>query len=339
MQRGAGLVATLMGLLIGLIAAVVMLGVFAGSESLKRNAVGVADAEQTAQLVLTTLSADVANAGHALAAAAVDLDLCPDTGSIATSVRPIAVLITAGGAASASDSFVVQYGASSAAAAPMPLAADAPAGASCSVRSAQGCAAGDSIVAIGPDGRCTRTTATSVSAPDADGVVTVGRANAAESWPESSLVVTLGPASRVQRIRYDIVDATLRSLDLANSGASPNPLASNIVLMKLQYGIDEDGDGAIDRWASADAAPWDAASVLGAPAAALARVKAVRIGVVVKSEAFDRDQSVRYPWVLFDCGQPGAACPGRLAGTLPAQWRYRSFETAIPLRNVIWNGR
>jgi type IV pilus assembly protein PilW len=338
-QRGAGLVATLVGLLIGLVAAVVMLTVFAGSESLKRNAVGAAEVEQTAQLVLATLGADLANAGHTLAEAADDLDLCPDTGNVATTLRPVAVLITAGSNASTSDAFVVQYGAPSAAGASMPLAGDAPAGSPFRVRSALGFAAGDAIVAIGPDGRCARTTATSVSVPDVDGVVTVGRSNASESWPETSLLLTLGPGSRGQRVRYDVVDATLRSLDLTTAGASPNPLASNIVVMKAQYGLDENDDGTIERWASADVAPWDPASVLAAPAVVLAQMKAVRVGIVVKSEVFDRDQSARFTWTLFDCGVPGSACPGRLSGTLPAQWRYRTYETTVPLRNVIWSAR
>jgi hypothetical protein len=78
--------------------------------------------------------------------------------------------------------------------------------------------------------------------------------------------------------------------------------------------------------------------VLAAPAAALARIKAIRLGLVVRSETFDRDLTAPFDWVLFDCGQDDVTrCPGRLAGTLPPNWRYRSYETVIPLRNTLCN--
>jgi hypothetical protein len=48
--------------------------------------------------------------------------------------------------------------------------------------------------------------------------------------------------------------------------------------------------------------------------------------------------------VLFDCNNVNkAACPGRLTGTIaatatpPGNWRFRKYETVIPLRNEIWN--
>ena len=339
-QRGASLAELLVGLLIGLLAAVTMLAVFADSEARRRNTTGVADAQQTGLLALGALGVDLANAGNGLAAAARELAACPDTGDIATSLRPIPVLITAGATANEPDSFVVNYGVARASAAAMPFAADAPPGAAFRVRSALGFTSGDAIVAISPDGRCDLTTATSVTQPDAEGVVDIAHARLGAAYPETSVLLDLGPRSGVQRVRYDIVDATLRSLDLVTDGAAPNPIASNIVNMKLQYGIDDDGDGFIDTWVGAGAAPWNPASVLAASAATLARIKAIRIGLIVKSETPDRDVAARYDWVLFDCGQANAGlCPGRITGTLPSKWRYRTYETVIALRNTVWNGR
>ena len=43
---------------------------------------------------------------------------------------------------------------------------------------------------------------------------------------------------------------------------------------------------------------------------------------------------------LAACGGDDATpCPGRLAGELPAGWRYRAQEIAVPLRNQIWAAR
>lgn len=337
-QRGASLAEFLVGVLLGLVVTVVMLEVFASAEGFKRNAAGVAEAQQTGALITHTLGIELANAGNGLAAAARELATCPDTGDIASSLRPVPVLITAGATAEAPDAFVVSYAVGAALVTPMPFAADAPAGSGYRVHAPTGFAPGDDIVAISLDGRCAATTAITVSPPDPDGIVDIARANPAAAFPAASVLLDLGPKGRVQRVRYDIVDGTLRSLDLANPGAAPNPLASNVVNMKLQYGVDTDDDGYLDRWVSAAVAPWDPPSVLAAPAAALAQIKAIRLGLVVRSETFDRDVTAPFDWVLFDCGQEDITrCPGRLAGSLPPNWRYRSYETVIPLRNTLWN--
>ena len=45
--------------------------------------------------------------------------------------------------------------------------------------------------------------------------------------------------------------------------------------------------------------------------------------------------------MLFDCEDPVKAnCPGRMTGTIVQAanggWRYRVFETVVPLRNQVW---
>jgi len=339
-QGGGTLVEVLVGMLVGLGVTVVMLGVLAGAEGLKRNATGLAEAQQTGALATFLLGVELANAGHGLAAAASGLADCPDTGAIATTLRPVPLLITAGATDDAPDTVVVNHGGATALAAPMPFAAAAPAGSAYRIRAPTGFAPGDAIVAIGPGGRCAATTAIAVSAPDADGVVDIAHGNATDAFPATAALLDLGPQDGVRRARYDVADGSLRSLDLATPGAVPNPLASGIVNMKLQYGVDTDGDGYLDAWASAATPPWDPASVLAAPAAALARIRAVRLGLVVRSDVHDRAVTGPYDWVLFDCAEEDKArCPGRLAGTLPPRWRYRAYETVIPLRNAIRSAR
>jgi len=336
--RGATLIELLVGLAIGLAAVSVILGVFAGAEGLKRNTNGTAEAQQTGSLLLHILATDLANAGSGIAAAANELYTCPDTGDVRTSLRPFPVLITAGAGADAADSIVVNYAGAAALPAPVAFAADSLGGAPLRIRSPLGIATGDTVAAISLAGRCATTTVTSVSAPDADGVVEVAHAGLTETFPHSSLLLDLGPRGRRQRVRYDLVDGTLRSLDLLTQDAVPNPLASNVVMLKAQYGIDADNDGIIDTWAAADRPPWSAAAILAAPAASLLAIKAIRIGLIVKSDAYDRALTRRYDWVLFDCEHADTSrCAGRLEGSLPARWRYRVYETIVPLRNAIWN--
>jgi type IV pilus assembly protein PilW len=112
-----------------------------------------------------------------------------------------------------------------------------------------------------------------------------------------------------------------------------------VVQLKVQYGIDTDGDGAVDAWFSGASSPWQTAEVMAAPAATLSRIKAVRVGIIVRSETYDRNITRPFAWSLFDCPSADQSqCAGRLSGALPAGWRYRVYETTVPLRNQIWNG-
>ena len=339
-HRGSSLAELLVGLLLGLVAAVVILKVFADAEGIKRNTVGAAEAQQSGAMVTHALASELANAGNGLAAAANELGTCPDTGDIRTSLRPIPVLISAGATAATPDAFVVSYAVANAVAVPMSFAADAPAGAAWRIRSPLGFAVGDRVAAISLTGQCAISTITAMSPPDPDGVVAITHTGVPTAYSSASLLLDLGPRSGVQRVRYDIADSTLRSLDLATAGATPNPLASNVVHMKAQYGIDGDDDGFLDTWVPAAAPPWNSTGVLAAPAATLARIKAIRIGLIVRSETYDRAVTGGFNWVLFDCAATDKArCPGRLTGVLPARWRYRTQEITVPLRNQIWIGR
>jgi type IV pilus assembly protein PilW len=337
-HRGTSLIELLVGLVIGLVAVTVILGLFAGVEAVKRNASGAAEAQQTGMLLMHVLGADLASAGNGLAPAANELGTCPDSGDVRTSLRPFPALIIAGASVGEPDAIVVNYAAAPVLAAPVAFAADAAAGAPLRIRSPLGVDAGDAVIAISLAGSCALTRVTSVSPPDPDGIVDVAHAGLTGAFPHSSLLLNLGPRGRMQRVRYDVVDGTLRSLDLLTPDAVPNPLASNVVTLKAQYGIDADNDGYIDAWVAADRAPWTAASVLAAPSASLLAIKAVRFGLIVKSETYDREQTRRFDWVLFDCELADKArCAGRLEGSLPARWRYRVYEKTVPLRNPIWN--
>jgi hypothetical protein len=125
--------------------------------------------------------------------------------------------------------------------------------------------------------------------------------------------------------------------------------------MKVEYGIDSNLDqkGLLDTWVQASAAGWDPVALLPATVTKINQIKAVRIGIIVQSEQFDKNLAGftggdyvngDYNWVLFDCADVNKAnCPGRLTGSVPASasppgnWRFRKYETVIPLRNEIWN--
>ena len=144
------------------------------------------------------------------------------------------------------------------------------------------------------------------------------------------------------RPRRSSVSAALRSTDLGN-GDAPVPLVANVVNLKFLYGIDSDGDGALDTWVNAaPSGAWSAAAVLAAPRATLARIKAVRLGIVVRSDHPERDLARAYRWVLFDCAAADkASCPDRIEGSIArptsgGSWSTASFPLAGPSTAAFW---
>lgn len=196
-----------------------------------------------------------------------------------------------------------------------------------------------------------------------------------------------------QRIRYDVSGDQLRTTNCmyadgcANAGATPNPIAQNVVWMKAQYGIDQgavkaDGSlrGMLDCWTTADnntptcqvgGNDWSPATLVKAgdpdfaavPANLLNRIVAVRLGFVVRSDEYDpRNPAVyrsgtvmpdgtttgtRVQQYLFNCpANTDAGCPNRVPIPVGADtpgvvmkdgFRYRTYETVIPLRNTLYS--
>ena len=332
-QRGFSLIEIMVGIVIGMIAVLVIYQVFAAAEGIKRNTTSVGDAQQNGLLSSFMLTIELANASNGASYAIKELGTCSVTADPATTFRPIPVLITDGGGPSNPDSFVVNYSVAQRVAAPVPFTANAAAGADYKVQSPLGFKAGDLIVAISTAGDCAPSRVTAVSAPGVQGEVTITHTGAPVGFTSDSLLLNLGPKNNGQRVAYDVSGGILRSTALwDDTGAKlaspvPNPIASNVAIMKLLYGIDNGAGGV--TWTPATGA-WSAANVLNANISNLGKIRAARIGVVVRGEQWDKD-APDVAWSLFD---------GTYSGTFPragGNFRYRTYETMIPLRNPIWN--
>ena len=336
--HGASLIDVLVGLVLGLLCIVIMYQAFLALDTARRNASAAADAESGGAFALHALAVHIGNAGAGLALAAPALDTCPATTDAATTLRPIAVLVSDGGSDDRSDSIVVRQSLAPSAV-PAALASAAPAGTRLAVESPEGFAAGERIVAVSRTGTCTTADIAAAGVPAA-GVMEITPSPIVVDLPASTVLINLGRADESAVTRYDVAAGSLRSTDIGN-GDAPAPLAANVVNAKFQYGVDTDGDGTLDTWTSAKDA-WSAANVLAAPHAVLARIKAVRIGLVVRTEERERAQTRIARWVLFDCDLADkAACPGRIEGavapTSAGGYRYRTFERVVALRNALWN--
>ena len=372
-QRGFSLIDVMVGIVIALVAMLVVYQVFAVGEGFKRNTTAIGEAQVNGLLASFALGLQLANSGNALATAAQDLASCPDhaltepdlTKRFAKSWRPIPILIFDSGADDTPDSFLVNYSTSTTLVAPA-LGITSSAG-TYVVQSPNGFhplkgnttgEREDLIVAIAmppnadpldPAAKCEAarvdlvTPSTTAACMAAQGCVELSYTGTALGTTPYS-VFNMGAAADAQKIAYDIdvAKAVLRSTrliddkgQLPNPALSPIPIASNIVNMKLQYGIDTDSDGMLDDWVPATGA-WAPDVLLSASIAKLNQIKAVRMGVIVRSDQFDKNYNVDVPWSMFS----GA---NQLSGTFlksvspPGNWRYRPYETVIPLRNEMWN--
>ena len=127
-----------------------------------------------------------------------------------------------------------------------------------------------------------------------------------------AMLMDLGASPR--RIQFDVAPAatdcsaintscTLRNQELFNVDVdnpsqpfaavdTPVPIANNIVLMKVQYGIADPATGFIQKWVKATndgGEDWSATAVLTTKTYTdLSRIKAVRIALIVRSETYDK---------------------------------------------------
>ena len=350
-HRGFTLIEMMVGIVIALIGVIIVFQIATINEGVKRNTTSINNAQQNGLLSSFVLGIQLANSGNATANAAADLIRCENPlikqplatmpAAFTSSWRPIPVMIIDGGAPNVPDAFAVSYSVSNTLVTTAEVMSSAAAGANAvQVQSPGGFRKDDLVVAISSAGTgCDSYKVTAVSAPDANGIVTLSiTPNASNDVPAGSRVFNMGPGLDPQKILYDVANNTLQSTSLINdqgapSGLAPIPIASNIVNMKLQYGIDTDGDGLLDSWVSATG-PWTAGALFAADAAKINQIKAVRIGVIVQSQQFDKSYNQDVPWSLF-----GGVYAGTFAKSTspPGNFRYRTYETTMPLRNEIWN--
>jgi type IV pilus assembly protein PilW len=394
-QHGAGLIETMVGLLIGLIVVVVIFNLLSISEGYKRMALGTSDAQITGLIGQLMLGREAANGGNGISISASDqngtglINCTVNVGEAwpyATLLRPVPVLIQDSGSADISDSFISLYSGSPHVIWPVPFLADAAPNADFQVQSPTGFSSPAPattpyrVVAINPASNdCESVLVTAATAPDASGVVTLKHTATAKSYKfttdPAAKLVNLGPVGMASRTLYEVWDTNtdksctngagqcqLFSTDLLTAGAVRNPIGQNIVLMKVQYGVDLSSpiDGTIDCWTPADAAnicgavgplpvDFQSGTVRSFGLTNLQRIIAVRVGLVVRNDepepklavaGANLNYAVRPAMYLFNCAANNGTCQSRIKlsnNVIQNGWRYRTYETVIPLRNAIFN--
>lgn len=117
----------------------------------------------------------------------------------------------------------------------------------------------------------------------------------------------------------------------SGNGGTFNSIADGVVLMKAEYGTDSNGDGVVDNTEWSTATPANPLSVL-----------AIRVAIVARSAKPEKPNSsgvcttttVSPTWAGGTLDLSGNR--GLASGDDWKCYRYKVFQTTVPLRNVIW---
>jgi type IV pilus assembly protein PilW len=374
-SRGFGLVEVLVAMVIALLGTIVIFQVFAASEGIRRTSTSGGDAQQFGALALFTLERDVRVAGYginnsALLGCAVraydELATPPDLPNF--TLAPMQM--TAGADDKTPDQITLMHGDSDLISTPPKIIQNMPSpAATYKVSNRYGFIEGDLLIAIEPGLDCTLAQATGLPGggnsdnvvhnsgdyTDANGVDVAARWNKPSglgvSYTTNGSLYNLGAGPTRNTYRNCQTDGTpqcppgTKNQLLMDSMFTTNTtlaLADNIVHLKVQYGKDDGvnngtvtnttyvaGDGAVDGYSNTmpvtpTATDW-------------ARILTVRMAVVARSAQAEK------PSVEGGACDTTTAAPTWSGGTLDLStdvnwkcYRYRVFETTVPMRNLLW---
>jgi type IV pilus assembly protein PilW len=354
-QNGFSLVELMIAVVIGLLSTLVIMQTFTAFEGQKRTTSGSSDAQTNGALALYSIERELMMAGYGLplfsskdspmkcypTTFTVDHDNLPTTPSIG--FEPIQ--ITDGGANGESDTVTIRYSSSAVASASggVPMNIGGVSVTDITVDVALGC--NDKDVAMLINGSaCSMTlvagTPTPIVGPPKKDKVTVASATNAVV---GGTLACLGRWSEVSyRVGHQDNRYWLETVDSRSTTfPAAQPRQSEIVNIQAQYGISTTAkDFAVSEWVDA-VDPWDAPFLSDRN-----RIKAVRIAVVARSGLAEKEKVTTACGSQFcaeweDPVRPGLTrnSPAMKVAIPGADWenyRYRTYQTIVPLRNLIW---
>jgi len=348
LQAGLSLVEVMVAVLIGLIGILIITQAYITGDRFNRSTLGEGGAQTNGLIALYSVERDVRLSGYGIANSAAlgcgeihwyyDPDYSGSAGGTLPDIKlaPILITVTAGQA----DQITVMYGADAERMMPSSITAFNKLSSEVTVDGTAGFKENDLVLLVNPAG-CTLGKITQVQPGPQKlqlnpGVSAPQNPPAWGSFPTTyasgDMIMNLGnPIVRT----YSIANNKLRVTEgLLQSGANtPQDLVDGIMDMRAQYGKDTTGDGVVDTWNNTEplnSTEWT-------------QVLALRMAVLARIGNFER------PSVSGgNCDATTAANAPTWSGgafgeidvaTVTSEdrcYRYRVFETTIPIRNMIW---
>jgi type IV pilus assembly protein PilW len=360
----------MVAVLIGVIGSIVIFQVFALFEGQKRTTTGAGDAQQNGLAALLYLERDARMAGFGInghqAMLGCTVNAYDSNGARTFSFPMVPVQITKGGSATTPDTITFTYGSANQRASSSKLTntqATGSGGTQTNIDSTFGHAVGDLIILAQAGQACIMRQVTLVASTyDYVQHDTSGRYNSSagpsvayaiwDNQGQSGGVVlnigsTLAGNAQPAVASYSVSNSQLSYWNQIQTSAGA-PLVDGIVQLKAQYGLDANGDGIIqstewqDGCTTASQLPVGAGSppACANPAASdWAKILAIRMAVVARSVQAEK------PDLTAGACTTTTTSPSWAGGTLDLNltavpdnkcYRYRVYETAVPVRNLIW---
>lgn len=340
-QRGFSFLDLLIGLVISLVGMLAVSRVMVSFTQQRNTIAQTAEAQSNGTMALYLIERDLGQAGYGMKF----LSNCGSinwyqlaggcTTTCTHTLSPLPFSIAFGGAAS--DAITVQYANTTSGAPATTISIDQTAWANpYDVSSSVGFDNNTDMIAVNAGGVCTMGQVSAVNKPllkishDSASIynpASVPPAGAGGGWNlahKDDVLVNLG--NFVSKT-YSV--SGTGNLQAAGFGQASSLLVDGIVFMKAQYGLDTNGDQQVDQW------------VTGATVVATNQVLAVRVGIVARSPLYERDP-INAPATLTVLPAPPLGPATAVTYTLPVDgagqvhYRYKAYNTIIPLRNAIW---
>lgn len=355
--KGFSLVEVLVAVMIGLIGMLVITQVYLTGDAFNRSTMGEGGAQTNGAIGLYTMERDIRLAGYGLNTSGAlgcgniywyyDPNYSSNiAGGTLPNITLAPVVITVDTVTPSNpDRITVMYSREAERMLPTSISSFNASSSEVSVDGTAGFSQGDLVLLVGPTG-CTLGKVTHVQ-----GVAQKLQLNPGISAPHNppswgSFPTTYTGGDEILNLGNPIVrtyligNDRLRVIDsLLQSGTStPNDLIDSIVDMRAVYGKDDGGGGATAGDFIVDS--WD--NVSPATAAGWMQILAIRVGILARISAYERPSSGANCDATTTANAPtwsGGAFPGIDVATATSQdrcYRYRVFETTIPIRNLIW---
>lgn len=367
-RRGFTLVELMVALALGLITTLIIAQVVINADGNRRTTISGSDAQVNGSVALYSISRDAQMAGYGLLSHSAALG-CPirakygSNALLSLTLAPVSITLDASGNPTLRTLSAGRTGFS----VPMAVTANHSASAQAfTVASVLGVNEGDVMMALPSSWSATngcavfQVTADSGSNPLTTTSVPHG-VGASSGWNQDSSAGVMPTAGytansaflmnlgRIVMREYSVSNDNLvmRELQADGTWGDTQTLASNVVSMRVLYGRDTSPsrDGVVDVYDTSTPTTADG----------WARVLTVRVAVVARSEQYEKE-AVTSGSPEWDVGTAAtvsgtAACTGSeerqcLTLTLPGStgsdttwqhYRYKVYDTVVPLRNVLWS--
>ncbi len=360
---GFSLVELMVGIVIALVGTLVIFQVFAVSESYRRTTSGSGDAQQNGAIAMFSIERDLRQAGYGfsdLIQLGCSLDGYNETFPAGTEnfslpppafpagIKPVIITqnATAGG-----DRVEFIYTTYNALSNPVQLAGNyAGNGDVLATANDYGFRPGDLFVLSQTDHPCQIGQVTAV--PGGNKVEHVHKGSYTNRYgkTEEAIFNKYGGMG----VSYDKEDAVVHKLGQIVSrwyvvdggrlkvGDNLNPCAPDpaclpefsdgIVSLQAQYGIDTNNDDFVDTWQEPTGA-WAANALTSLLAQ---QVRAVHVGIVVRSGQYEKEVVTDNTSIRLWTNPDGTAGPSHALSSDDRHYRFKVYESVIPLRSMIW---